>query len=288
MNNAKSAKHKPASKSQGRRAGRGAAPNPLFLKAAPLLLVLGILVAGGIMVWQRLRPITQSQSLTASGGNTSPTSDGSSAKLAEMTVERKKEGNAAILNGRANDLLKAGQLPQAIQAYQQAIALSPKDEDLHFNLGIAYARSGDLTNAEAHYLEALKLLPDYPEVHNNLGNVLMREGRMKEAEEHFQEALKQMPDYAQANNNMGILLQGQKKTNEALAFFQKAVESDTNYWEARFNLANAYMRVNDKEKAIAELRETLRLQPTFEAGQRMLAKLTGANATNAVPTKESQ
>jgi tetratricopeptide (TPR) repeat protein len=127
----------------------------------------------------------------------------------------------------------------------------------------------------------LRLLPDYPEVHNNLGNMLMRQGRLTEAEEHFQEALQQMPEYAQAHNNLGILRQHQGLTNEALLAFQKAVEYDTNYLEAHFNIATAYQRMNQREKCIAELRETLRINPDFEVGQRALAKALG-QGTNPV------
>jgi len=199
--------------------------------------------------------------------------------LDRLAAEKRNEGKSAFWNAKANDLLKAGQVKEAIQAYKQAIALAPKDEDLHFNLGIAYAKSGDLTNAENEYIEALKLLPDYPEAHNNLGNVLMREGRLPEAEQHFEEAIKSMPEYAQAQNNMGIVRQHQNRTNEAVEFFEKAAQADTNYWEAHLNLASAYIRMNQKDKAIAELGETLRINPSFEPAKRMLAKATGQTNT---------
>lgn len=201
--------------------------------------------------------------------------DRSNAPLAQMGTEREKESAATQLNSAANDLLKSGNTAAAVLAYKKALELSPNDEDLHYNLGIAYMRLGDFTNAESQYRQALKLLPDYPEVHNNLGNLLLRTGRLTEAEEQFTEAVKQMPEYAQAHNNLGIVRQRQRMTNEAFLCFQKAVELDTNYWEARFNLAVSYLQRQDREKGIAELKEVLRVNPSAEIAQRMLQQALG-------------
>ena len=117
---------------------------------------------------------------------------------------------------------------------------TPEDEDLHYNLGIAYGRSGDITNAEHHYREALRLLPDYPEVHNNLGNLLLHAGRLGEAEEQFTEAIKLMPELSTAHNNLGIVRQSQNRMPEAITCFRKAVQYNTNYWQAHFNLAHRF------------------------------------------------
>jgi tetratricopeptide (TPR) repeat protein len=191
-----------------------------------------------------------------------------------LVQQRVNEGTSASLNEQANARLKARDFSGAIEAYKRAIALTPGDEDLHFNLGIAYVQNGDLTNAEREYKQALELLPDYPEVHNNLGNLLLRSGRMAEAEEHFTEALKQMPEYAQAHNNLGTLRQRQQRTEDALRCFQKAVESDTNYWEAHYNLANTYLQLKQPDKAAAEYREALRINPAFETARRALEKIS--------------
>jgi len=249
-------------------------------KAAVALVFLLIAVWAAGHFWPQT-PRTRAGGLADTAGtNSAPTaSKGSSTNLTGLAAERQKESVAAELNRAANELLKAGDPAGAVRAYRQAIAQTPNDEDLHFNLGIAYTRIGDLTNAEAEYREALRLLPDYPEVHNNLGNLLMRAGRLSEAEGHFTEAVKQMPEYAQAHNNLGTLRQRQKMTNEALLCFQKAVELDTNNWEAHFNLASTYLQRNEREKGIEQLKETLRINPSFEMGQRMLQKALGQAQT---------
>ncbi len=194
-----------------------------------------------------------------------------------------KDQATVDLNQQANELLNARDFKGAIQLYEKAIAAAPEDEDLHYNLGIAYAKAGDTEKAEKEYREALRLLPDYAEVHNNLGNLLLRSGRLKEADDQFAEAIALMPEYAAAHNNLGIVRQRQKRLLEAKECFQKAARYDTNYLEAHYNLATSYLLENSPDKALPEFRETLRINPGFEPAQRAVAKLTENKTQSSSP-----
>ena len=186
---------------------------------------------------------------------------------------RQKDSAVTELGARASALLAAGDAKSAVRVLEDALRFKPEDEDLHYNLGIAYARSGDITNAENHYREALRLLPDYPEVHNNLGNLLLRAGRLGEAEEQFTEAIKLMPKLSNAHNNLGTVRQRQNRMPEAIACFRKAVEYNTNYWQAHFNLAVAYVSQGSNAEGLQELQTVLRLNPGYEPAQSALDKI---------------
>jgi Tfp pilus assembly protein PilF len=196
---------------------------------------------------------------------------------------QQKAGAATELATRANSLLAAGDAKGAVRVLEEALRLKPEDEDLHYNLGIAYARSGDITNAEHQYREALRLLPDYPEVHNNLGNLLLRAGRLGEAEEQFTEAIKLMPELSNAHNNLGTVRQRQNRMPEAITCFRKAVEYNTNYWQAHFNLAIASLAQGSKEEGLQELRTVLRLNPSYGPAQNALDRIL-ATPANPVGT----
>jgi tetratricopeptide (TPR) repeat protein len=84
-----------------------------------------------------------------------------------------------------------------------------------------------------------------------------------------------MPELAGAHNCLGIIRQRQNRKTEALACFQQAVRRDTNYWQAHLNLAYLYLSEGNRDKAIQELRETLRINPSSEPAQRALAKALG-------------
>jgi Tfp pilus assembly protein PilF len=189
-------------------------------------------------------------------------------------LSRDKEGRADDLNNQGTRSLDAGDPKQAIPIFQQALALTPDNEAIHFNLGVAFTKAGDLTSAEHEYKEALRLVPDYPEAHNNYGNLLGRLGRLTEAEAELTEAVNDMPESAQHNNSLGVVLQRLNKTNEALLSFQKAVQCDTNFLEAHFNLAQSYLARKEREKGIAELRQALRIKPGFEPALRAMSRAT--------------
>ena len=254
-----------------------------WLKAGAVLTGLALLVIIALL-W---RPSSPSQTamdntqLVATSKVQMATADSRISSAPEVTSQPgtnspKPEQVAVELNQRATKLLDEGDPQGAIALYQKALALTPEDEDLHYNLGIAYAKSGDLRKAEEHYREALRILPDYAEVHNNLGNLLLRSGRLTEAEEQFTEALQLQPEYAAAHNNLGIVRQQQKRMADATACFQKAVQCDTNYMEAHFNLASAYLVEGKQDKAIPELQEALRIKPDFAPAQQALARATTA------------
>ena len=190
-----------------------------------------------------------------------------------INAGQQKNRAAADLVTRANALLASGDPKSAVRVLEEALRPTPDDENLHYNLGIAYGRSGDITNAEYHYREALRLLPDYPEVHNNLGNLLLHAGRLGEAEAEFAEAIKLMPDLATAHNNLGIVRQRQSRLPEAISCFRKAVQYDTNYWQAHFNLARASLSQGANEEGLRELQAVLRLNPGYEPAQRALDKI---------------
>jgi len=190
-----------------------------------------------------------------------------------VITSQQKAGAATELSARANALLAAGDAKGAAHMLEEALRLKPEDEDLHYNLGIAYVRSGDITNAEHHYHEALRLLPDYPEVHNNLGNLLLRAGRLVEAEEQFTEAIRLMPELSTAHNNLGTVRQRQNRMPEAIACFRKAVEYNTNYWQAHYNLAIASLSQGSKEEGLHELQTVLRLKPDYTPAQNALDKI---------------
>ncbi len=195
---------------------------------------------------------------------------GSGANSAVPGPEGGAGAEAANLVTRGNELLRQGQFAEAAKVYEEAGRLTPQDEDVHYNLGIAFARLGRQEEAVASYRRALELFPQYAEAHNNLGILLHRMGKLDEAFEHFRAAIKAVPDYASAHNNLGNALRQRGLAAEATDAFLKASRIDTNYWQARFNLANSYVALDRLDDAIAEYEAVLRIEPDFAPAQQAL------------------
>ena len=89
--------------------------------------------------------------------------NGSLANLAvtnQPGVEAKEDRVVALIT-EGNQLLAQGNYAEAAHKYEQAVAISPDQEDLHYNLAIALAKLGKTAEAKNHYAEALRIFPDY-------------------------------------------------------------------------------------------------------------------------------
>lgn len=146
---------------------------------------------------------------------------------------------------------------------------------LHYNLGNAYHQIGNYTNAELHFCEALRLIPNDAEILYSYGSLLLDRKRLLEAGEQFSAAIKNQPNYALAHNGLGIVLRQQNRPAEAMLCFQKAIQIDPINWQSHLNLANCYLVQGERDKAISELRETLRLSPNNRPAKSMLDRVLG-------------
>lgn len=192
-----------------------------------------------------------------------------------------------VLMNRGSDLLAEGKAAEAAQAITEATRLNPKDEDAHYNLGLALTRLGRDEEAMQQYGEALRLLPDYAEAHNNLGNLLMRRDRNQEAIQHFEQAITIMPDYASAHNNLGTALQKVGRANDALAHFREAVRLNPGYWQAHFNLGTSCLQKGLLSEAQSEFETVLRLQPDCKPAKSALAAVKARQSSPVRPAGRS-
>ena len=65
----------------------------------------------------------------------------------------------AELNALGYQLIRAGQLPEAIRIFQLNVESFPQSSNTYDSLGEAYRDSGDTARAVANYQESLRLNP---------------------------------------------------------------------------------------------------------------------------------
>jgi tetratricopeptide (TPR) repeat protein len=193
------------------------------------------------------------------------------------------EDRVVALVTQGNQLLAGGNYVEAARKYEQAVAIEPGDEDLHYNLAIALAKLGKTEEAKKHYEEALQIFPDHAEAHNNLGNLLMKENKLQEAIEQFQKAVKIVPENASFHNNLGTAFGRQGKVAEAIKEFAEAIKLTPTYVEARVNLANASLAAGQVDEAVTQLKEALRLQPEFQPAIQAMQRVRQRQASGGVP-----
>ena len=89
--------------------------------------------------------------------------------------------------GRAH--YELGQIPEAIDAYQRALALDDRDVWAMNNLGYLYIQQGRSDSALPPLARAVELRGNVPVFQNNFGTALERSGHFVSAREAYQAAL---------------------------------------------------------------------------------------------------
>ncbi len=194
---------------------------------------------------------------------------------------------------RGLELQQAGKLEAAIKEYELSIQETPRFPVLA-NLGVIYSQLGRYAEAVNYYQRALKLAPGQPRLVLNLGLAYYKMGDNRSAIPQFQQVLKSEPGNLQARTLLadcyyqlgqyqqviGELkdISGQFPGNLTIAYLlgnayvlegqmeegQKMLDrilSKGNSAEAHLMMGSIYAAMFKNEEALAELHESIRLNP---------------------------
>jgi tetratricopeptide (TPR) repeat protein len=98
---------------------------------------------------------------------------------------------------------RAGQVAQAMQAVERAIAAQPDDAGLRFLQGVMYAETHREADAMKIYERLVQDFPEMPEPYNNLAVLHAAQGHWDKARELLEGALRNDPNYLTAHRNLG-------------------------------------------------------------------------------------
>jgi tetratricopeptide (TPR) repeat protein len=90
--------------------------------------------------------------------------------------------------------LGQGKTKEALDIFQQALKLAPKDPTALYNSGVATQMQGNVASAQGFYKQAIASDPSLAEAHNNLGTTLAQQGKEQAAFEEFHQAAFLNPD----------------------------------------------------------------------------------------------
>jgi len=166
---------------------------------------------------------------------------------------------------RAGALKEQNRVPEALAAFDQAIALKPDYAQAHNGRGIALAKLNRSHEAIAAFDRAVALMPDYAEAHNNRGIVLHELKRLEDALSSFDRAIALQPNNARAHSNRGAALYDAKRLDDALASYDEAIALKGDYAEAYYNLGIVLQDLRRLDEALAALDRAIALKPDYAA-----------------------
>ncbi len=205
------------------------------------------------------------------------------------------------------DYLKGGNTAMAVRELQAALALDEKQPRVHHAIAEAYRLTGRFAESERHLRRSLELNPDFQGARlslsalyvqmeryedavresrrladdptfsapwralTNAGWAQLKLGRIDEARQTLSQALDMKHDYWPALLNLGILESQAGRRADAIETFSKVLvakpgpsaEAETNY-----RMAEIYVSLGDRDRALAHLSTVIEGQPSGEWGKR--------------------
>ncbi len=185
-----------------------------------------------------------------------------------LTLARKAAQEFAtdpdILTAYGNVLDISGQLEEAGDAFELAVAIDGSGPLVHYNLGAVVERLGDEDRAEQSYRDAIELdhgSHSMVEASAALGAMLRRQGRLIEAEDIYDGYLQEDPLATEMLVEHGICLSDLNRLDEAIDRFELALSLEATHASAWYNLAITLFRQGNTPKAYDAMDQAQRADP---------------------------
>jgi tetratricopeptide (TPR) repeat protein len=154
-----------------------------------------------------------------------------------------------------NILDDAGRFDEAIESYNKALALNPKDHDAYYNLGIAYRHAEKPELAIQTWKKGADLNPADPKNNLAMADYYYEKGLFDYAEQEYEKIMARWPQMQEVHFKTASIYYKKAKYEFALKGFLRTVEIDGKNDLARrsyINIALIKTRLNDDESTMEE------------------------------------
>ena len=256
-------------------------PQYLFFGYRPVLFMIGLLfVFGEVMdaVFFRVREKRLSHAVTIGltlwaiclAGTTvyqssrwSPMEFWQTAfnQLPPYSADTEQKAYEDVLINYGDQLMRAGRLPEAIDALRKAVHINPLYDLAQTKLASALRENGSTEEAIKTYRKAVAMNPRSPVLLADLGEALVKEGKTDEGIKALQEAVALDQHGGAAPVKLGRALLHAGKIQEAVKTLQNAATARPSNAAAHFLLGIALKRLDKTAEAIEHFRAALRRDP---------------------------
>ena len=176
-----------------------------------------------------------------------------------------------------------GAYDSAVAAFTQAQTLSPNSPLPQINLARLALTQGDLTQAREYIQEALARKSNYTDAYYLLSQIAIREGNVTDAIKSTEAAVLLRPRNPGLLFQLGVLHYSTGAYAQVIPVLERAVTLNPNYANALYFLGLAYDKVGNVQGALAAFERVAALNPDNVEVQRIVTALTeGKSAFDAL------
>ncbi|MFH0819660.1 MAG: O-antigen ligase family protein [bacterium] len=158
------------------------------------------------------------------------------------------------------------QLDEVIKLGNQAIPLSPTRPHIYFEMAQSYVFKGDFDKAIEYFKKGLELNNRVVDFNWSLAAVYILAGKTEEASQQFDWMVKNLNFKYDTVENLSRLIRVYTVKNDfqkLTELYNKLIEFDPNKAEYHAKLAFSYAQIGQKDKAIAEVKKAVELDPSY-------------------------
>lgn len=172
--------------------------------------------------------------------------------------------------------IKTNRFEEAMKALEKAKILSPHNIDRLLVMGELNLGNGEAERAEENFKSVLKLNPTDDRAAFGLGRALATQGKTDESKQILSN-LQKGAELASFFNNKGVLLVKAGKYSEGVSLYRNAIkvlDIPEKEYLLNYNIALAYSKLGEKEKAIEFAKKSVEKAPkNYLKSKTLLSKL---------------
>ena len=172
--------------------------------------------------------------------------------------------------------IKTNRFEEAMRVLEKAKSLSPHNVERLLVMGELNLGNGEAEKAEENFKNVLKLNPTDDRAAFGLGRALATQGKTEESKKILSN-LKKGTELASFFNNKGVLLVKAGKYNEGVSLYRnaiKVIDVPEKEYLLLYNIALAYSKLGDKEKALEYAKKSVNKAPkNYTKSKTLLEKL---------------
>ncbi|WP_348262269.1 tetratricopeptide repeat protein [Telmatobacter sp. DSM 110680] len=181
--------------------------------------------------------------------------------------------NLTLLLTLAHSCLLAHRYPCVVDAYHRLIALNAESAEADMLVGEALDEMKDPEGALREFRSAIAVGPKEPNVHFGLGYLLWKKGQYPEAAQEFQAEIANDPHHVQAMLYLADARMQMNQMDEARLLLEKIEKTDPDIAMQHVDLGIVYADEDRKQDAKAEFETAVKLAPKNVNAHYRLARL---------------